>query len=144
MNIGCYSLTIALLLGAGAWCHEAGTDAKLLEGKWTPTSAEIAGAKFPEAELKKISLQIADGKYTVEFGAAVDKGTVKIDAAAKPKAMDIVGTEGPNKGKTMLAIYEVKDDTLRICYDLTGKNRPTEFATSKEMPYFLAVYKRVK
>src|SRR4051794_40819519 len=35
--------------------------------------------------------------------------------------MDITGTSGPNKGKTILAIYEQKGDTLRICYDLSGK-----------------------
>lgn len=138
------STIFALLIIGVAWSQEAGTDAKLLQGKWMPLTAEIAGAKFPEAELAKISLQLADGKYTVEVGKAIDKGTWKIDAASKPKTMDIVGTEGPNKGRTMLAIYELKDDTLRICYDLEGKNRPTEFATSKEKPFFLATYRRAK
>ena len=58
--------------------------------------------------------------------------------------MDIVGTDGPNKGKTILGIYELKEDTLRICYDLTGKGRPTEFVTKKDAPLFLVVYKRAK
>ena len=34
--------------------------------------------------------------------------------------MTITGTEGPNRGKTFPAIYELKDDTLRICDDLSG------------------------
>ena len=71
-------------------------------------------------------------------------GTVKLDPSAKPKAMDITGTEGPNKGKTILAIYELKDDTLRICYDLTGKGRPAEFMSKKDAPRFLVVYQRAK
>ena len=48
------------------------------------------------------------------------------------------------KGKTILAIYEFKGDTLRICYDLAGKNRPTEFAATKENGCFLVVYQRAK
>jgi uncharacterized protein (TIGR03067 family) len=98
---------------------------------------------FP-AQLKALSLDIADGAYTVKVGDVVDKGTLKIDPAAKPKAMDIIGTDGPNKGKTFLAIYELKGDTLRICYDLAGKARPTEFFTSKDRPFFLAIYQRAK
>ena len=29
-----------------------------------------------------------------------------------PKAMEVTGTDGPNKGKTFPAIYELKGDTL--------------------------------
>jgi uncharacterized protein (TIGR03067 family) len=58
--------------------------------------------------------------------------------------MDITGTEGPNKGKTILAIYEITDDTLRICYDLSGKARPTEFKTTKGTKLFLVTYNREK
>ena len=49
---------------------------------------------------------------------------VKLDSAKKPRAMDIVGTKGPNQGKTIPAIYEFTDTTLRVCYDLSGKARP--------------------
>jgi hypothetical protein len=48
------------------------------------------------------------------------------------------------KGKTFLAIYELNGDTLRICYDLTGKVRLTEFKTRKGEPLFLATYKPAK
>ena len=36
--------------------------------------------------------------------------------------MDITGTNGPNKGKTFLVIYELKGDELRVCYDLSGES----------------------
>jgi uncharacterized protein (TIGR03067 family) len=57
--------------------------------------------------------------------------------------MDILGTEGPNKGKTFLAIYELTGDSLKICYDLEGKTRPTEFRTNPGTQLFLVLYKRV-
>ena len=58
--------------------------------------------------------------------------------------MDIKGTEGPNKGKTFLAIYELKDDKLTICYDLSGEARPTEFKTKPDTKLFLVTYERKK
>lgn len=136
-------IALALLFAATAISQEA-ADRKALAGKWTPVSAELAGAKLPEAQLAVISLTIADANYLVQVGKAIDKGTLKIDSAKKPRAMDIIGTDGPNKGKTMLAIYEIDKDTLKICYDLEGKNRPTDFTSSKEKPHFLVVYRRAK
>jgi uncharacterized protein (TIGR03067 family) len=69
---------------------------------------------------------------------------VKIDTSKKPKTMDIIGAEGPNKGKTFLAIYELNGDTLRVCYNLGGKERPAEFKTTKDSLVFLATYQRAK
>lgn len=137
-------VVLVLTLTASAWWAQAGEDRKSLEGKWTPVSGELAGAKFPEAQLKTITLMLADGKYTVTIADKVDVGTYKIDPAAKPKSIDITGTEGPNKGKTITAIYELDKDTLRVCYNLSGKDRPTEFTSSKEKPFFLVVYQRAK
>ena len=74
----------------------------------------------------------------------LDQGTIKLNASAKPKALDITGTEGPNKGKTIPAIYERKGDTLRVCYDLSGRKRPTEFKTEAGTQLFLVEYKRQK
>lgn len=44
----------------------------------------------------------------------------------------------------MSAIYELDDDMLKICYDLSGKSRPTEFKTSEGTQLFLVTYKREK
>jgi uncharacterized protein (TIGR03067 family) len=133
-----------VLSAAVAWSEDAADEHKLLQGTWLPTVAELGGAAFDDATLKTIKLVLEGDKYTVTVGKAVDKGTTKIDPTAKPRALDILGTEGPNKGKTILAIYELKDDTLRVCYDLTGKVRPTEFKTKKGELLFLATYKRSK
>jgi hypothetical protein len=55
-----------------------------------------------------------------------------------------VGTDGPNKGKTFLAIYELDKDSLKVCYDLSGKARPTEFKTKPDTTLFLVTYTREK
>lgn len=139
------ALPIACLLSQSVLFGGGKTDdAKALEGTWVPAEAELAGGKFPEDLLKTMSLTMSAGNYTVKVGDVLDKGTYKIDPNAKPKTIDITGTEGPNRGKTLLAIYELTGDTLRVCYDLDGKNRPAEFKTQKNSKQFLATYNRGK
>ena len=58
--------------------------------------------------------------------------------------MDVKGTDGPNKGKTFLAIVEVRGERMKVCYDLSGKQRPKTFESKAKTALFLAEYKRVK
>jgi uncharacterized protein (TIGR03067 family) len=115
-------------------------DEDAIRGVWLAAEAELGGNKFPDDQRKSIKLELKDGKYTL----GVDKGTIKLDPSAKPKTLDVVGTDGPNKGKTIPAIYELDGDTLKVCYDLGGKARPTEFKTAAGTKQFLVVYKREK
>jgi uncharacterized protein (TIGR03067 family) len=121
------------------------TDARSsMQGTWIPSSAEMAGKKYPDEILKIMKLVVKDDKYTVTVGKNTDQGTLKWDPSAKPKALDITSTDGANKGKKFLAIYEQTGDTLRVCYDLSGKSRPTEFKTKPDTKLFLVTYKREK
>ena len=138
------SINAALILALSLTSATRGGDTKSLDGTWLPTSAELGGEKFPDEIRKTIKLVIDDGKYTVTVGAKSDKGTLNVDSSKKLKEMDVVGTEGPNKGTTFLAIYEITDDTLKICYDLSSKARPSEFKTEKNTKLFLVTYKREK
>ena len=61
------------------------------------------------------------------------------------KKLGIIFTERSNKGKTLLTIYETKDaDSLKIYYDLSGKNFPKEFKVPKGTPLHLVDYRRQK
>jgi uncharacterized protein (TIGR03067 family) len=117
---------------------------KQLDGTWLATTAELAGNPFPENVTKSITLVIKGDHYKVTVGERPDEGTARLIPDSNPKAMDITGTEGPNKGKTFLAIYEVKGDALKVCYDLAGKNRPEEFKTKPQTMQFLVTYQRKK
>lgn len=117
-------------------------DAKFVQGNWQPTEAELAGKPMPDAVLKSISLQLDNGQYEVLVGGNPDRGTYTLDSTTKPKSMTITGTEGPNRGKTFPAIYELQGDTLRICYDLSGANYPTEFKSIVGTLLYLVTYNR--
>jgi uncharacterized protein (TIGR03067 family) len=142
------SLCLAMFLTMSLSCLSRGDDtkddAKSIDSTWLPSAAELGGEQLPEAIRKTIRLVIGDGKYTVTVGEVIDRGILKLDPSTKPKSLDITGTEGPNKGKTILAIYETSGDTLRICYDLSGNARPAEFKTEKGTQQFLVTYDRKK
>jgi uncharacterized protein (TIGR03067 family) len=140
------SFYIGLIVAASLTAFAADTpgDAKAVQGSWKPVKAELAGQPMPDAVLKSISLKLDNGKYEVFVGEHPDRGTYTLDSATQPKGMTITGTEGPNQGKTFPAIYELKGDTLRVCYDLSGAKRPTEFKTSAGTKLYLVTYNRKK
>ena len=43
------SVALVLLVAATAWCQGVDADKKALEGKWTPVTAELAGAKLEDS-----------------------------------------------------------------------------------------------
>jgi uncharacterized protein (TIGR03067 family) len=142
-----YLLCICLAVGASLNAFAAvssDNDAKAVQGNWKPAKAELAGQPMTDAVLKSISLKLDNGKYEVFVGEVPDRGTYTLDSATKPRSMTITGTAGPNLGKTFPAIYELKGDTLRICYDLSGAKRPTEFKSMAGTRLYLVTYNRKK
>jgi len=115
-----------------------------LTGTWKPVEVELGGVKLPEAVFSAWRLELTKGAYALKGAESPDSGTVKADATKKPATMDVTGTDGPNKGKTFPCIYELSGDTLKICYDLSGKKRPEEFKTEKGTKLYLVTYKRDK
>src|SRR5947209_7603238 len=85
---------------------------KKLAGTWKVDSATFNG-NDATSTFKTAVLTIEEGKYKLVFGGT-DAGTLEIDPTKEPKAMTIVGTDGPNKGKTILAIYEIDADTMKL------------------------------
>jgi uncharacterized protein (TIGR03067 family) len=136
----CLAMAPILAVVAG----EAADDAKLMQGNWTPVTAELAGEPMGTVALKTISLKLENGKYEVFVGEHPDRGTYTIDSATKPKSITVVGTQGPNQGKTYPAIYELDGDTLRVCYDLSGAKRPAEFKSVTGTMLYLVTYQRRK
>ena len=91
------------------------------------------------------SYRIAKNREQFDVEPAVGTGTYKIDAATNPKALDLTHTSGPDKGQTVLGIYTLTGDSLKICFgDPAGKQRPTEFAARPNTQHLLVVLKRDK
>jgi uncharacterized protein (TIGR03067 family) len=118
---------------------------KKFDGAWKAVSAKVNGEEEPAEELKKVHVAIEGGQYTVKLeDTVIDKGNFTVDPATKPKQMDVKSVEGQNQGKTLLAIYELEGDDLKICLVDSDKDRPADFTADKDSGRILYVYKRAK
>ena len=115
------------------------------DGVWKPKGAMLRGVFLPPPTIDAITLKITDDKYevTVTGEEQPDKGMFILDETVTPMRMAIKSLSGPNKGKIILAIYEIKgEDAMRVCYDLSGKAFPTEFKAPKASEFYLVGYRR--
>lgn len=116
-----------------------------LDGAWLPVAAYVCGEVLPVAELRIARLLLKDGAYQILDNQqhVVDRGEIRLRAQAVPASMDIVGIEGPNAGRTLLAIYELSNDLLSICYDMEGgAERPRSMQPEEDQILLLITYAR--
>ena len=113
-----------------------------LEGDWIVESIE--GPK-EDAPPGSITMHIGDGTISIKEGKrekAEDAGYTA-DATKKPATIDIRPGRGP-KEQIIQGIYEVKRDTLKLCFGRDGVDRPTEFKGDVSKGIMLITLKRVK
>lgn len=141
-------LVTGLCLSIPALADEA--DHQKLNGSWKLVAAEHNGRELPAAEVPDVILTHEAHKggvhpFTVRSkGKVIARGTFTHGdtMAGKYHTYDAQYTEGPNKGKTILGIYELNGDTLKLAWDSPGKDRPTEFTTKAGTDLVVRTYKR--
>jgi uncharacterized protein (TIGR03067 family) len=143
-------LTLVLSVGPGFPTNALNDDTvqkelQKLQGTWTVVSAQADGQKQSEESLKGAKLTVSGDKYTVtRDGRVVERGTLRIDPAQRPKTIDATPAEGEYKGKTFHGIYEVNGDTARDCFAPPGQERPKEFTSKAGSGVVVRTYKRSK
>jgi uncharacterized protein (TIGR03067 family) len=116
-----------------------------LQGSWQYESLEENGEKKAAADLKGRSILIgADAFLIRRDNKLLQLGQLKLDPTRMPKTVNAIVKQGENKGEIMLGIYELDGDTLKMCFDVQGQERPKEFKTKPDSNLMLAVCKRVK
>jgi uncharacterized protein (TIGR03067 family) len=115
-----------------------------IQGTWRLESLED-GKKKAGPGLKKRTFFVGGGVFLVQEGdKIVQAGTLRLAPSKAPKGVDAVVRKGPHEGTTMLGIYELKGDRLRVCFDTEGDHRPKEFAAKPGSALFVAVYQRAR
>jgi uncharacterized protein (TIGR03067 family) len=127
--------------------HEpADKDLKALQGAWRQASAELDGKPFPAEEVKRGTWTFkGDEVLFAQGGTVFETSKVKLDASKSPRHIDLVPQDGPDKGKTVAGIYELKDGKLTVCLPdrkADAKARPAEFKSGKT--HALIVFERDK
>jgi uncharacterized protein (TIGR03067 family) len=133
-------------------------DLELLQGTWNIDTMEWGGKGLPKELMNgykfvfagdklnwdaAIGMQSKGGKVTAIDGT-FPPCDFKIDPGKEPKQIDI--TLQLDKGdRTLLGIYEIKGDTLKVCYfsSATG-SRPAEFSTKDNRNIGCIVLTRAK
>jgi uncharacterized protein (TIGR03067 family) len=134
---------VVFLLAAGDADEEVKKEIARFQGTWRMVSLEVGQNKLTEDALKDFRLKIEGDKFTATEGTSENHGTFKVDPTKKPKTIDITMIQG-EKRQTLLGIYELEGDTYKLCGDMSGKSRPTEFAIKPGSGYILEVLKREK
>ena len=121
-------------------------DRKQIEGTWRVVALEVNGNKVSDEDAKKIKVVNGpNGTWTLfSDGKEISKGTNSFDPTKKPKTIDFTATDGEGKGEVYLGIYELGENTRKLCFAPQGKDRPTEFATAPGSEHVLVSFERVK
>lgn len=138
-------LAVGGLIAADAK-EDAMKDLEQMQGTWLLVSGERDGKKFTEEEVKQSRLVIKGTTYSIpksDVGTS-QKGAFTFDPSKNPKEIDSTTGSGPDKGKTWQGIYEIDDDTHKVCFAPPGKDRPKEFTSGPGSGHILQVWKRAK
>jgi RNA polymerase sigma factor (sigma-70 family) len=121
------------------------TDKEKIQGEWKVESVTLNGKEPPDAEqVKSATWIIGAEKITVKAGDKNLESTYKIDPSVTPKTIDVTSKVEGDKGRTMLGIYTLDGDTLKICSNLIGDDRPSELASKEGSNAMLVVLNRLK
>jgi uncharacterized protein (TIGR03067 family) len=138
-------LSLVFLLGADQSKEDAvKADLARFQGTWTVASMEMNGKSMPPEARQKIKLTLNGENFVFKNGDHSEPGLYKLDPAKKPKELNIVITEGEDKGKIYLVIYKIEGDTMTQCMELENKNRPREFTGKAGSGCALEVWQRQK
>jgi uncharacterized protein (TIGR03067 family) len=136
---------------AGIWLtlpgsvgRSAAADRDELQGTWIATAIEINGKAEPLREVLQTRFIFKGDKLQIRHSkdkGRAEEGTFKTNRDSSPRQLDFT-----MKKKTLAGIYEVKGDTLKLCFETGGdpKKRPTRFATTRKDELVLVVFKRQK
>ncbi len=116
---------------------------KDLQGDWRPLRAERNGQR--ESNIPSTASIVVNGDR-FELSGPHDVCKLKLDSSKTPAEIDITFMSGPDKGKTILGIYSLKEGRLTICLPPPSDPsapRPNEFKTKPNDNLELLVLERV-
>jgi uncharacterized protein (TIGR03067 family) len=116
-----------------------------LQGTWQVVGLEAAGRAMPAYTYRGLTVVIAGDRITFRTrGGSRKEATFKLDPSARPRAIDLTFVGGKHKGKARRGVYALEGDTLRLCTDAPGRERPTALATRAGTAQALLTLRRAK
>ncbi|MBA4188400.1 MAG: hypothetical protein C0467_10385 [Planctomycetaceae bacterium] len=100
---------------------------KELEGTYTVIALEKGGKPAPKEIVESLKISIKGENFTIMIGTDEKKAKIKVDASKTPNTIDIMPSDGPEKGMTFPGIYKAEKGELTIVFLEKGSDRPKEF-----------------
>jgi uncharacterized protein (TIGR03067 family) len=135
-------ITILALLSSLPPCLAAPPvdDLQRMEGSWTVKYAEKGNKPVPTQEAKAMNLRITGPVFSIIVdGKVVNSATLSVDATKEPKQFKM---NSPDGKQSVLGIYKIEPEEIRLCWDNTPGKRPATFSginDSGSLVYFRLV-----
>jgi uncharacterized protein (TIGR03067 family) len=142
-------LSFAFLFAAGVGGPEAEKELQKLQGTWVMVSGELGGKKATDEHVSRSKVTYNGNKGVIvvanQHPDTIEFDVVKIDPTKNPKEMHVIRKNGPNAGKTLIAIYEFEgNDQYKFAFDPSGAATLKEFATKEGTGHVRNTWKRAK
>jgi uncharacterized protein (TIGR03067 family) len=121
-------------------------DRNQIKGTWRVVALVVNGNSAMEEDARKlIVVNGSDGTWSLwSEGKEITKGTSIFDPTKTPKTLDFTMTEGEAKGNQYLGIYELGENTRRMCFAPLEKGRPAGFSSTAGSGIICLTFERVK
>lgn len=116
-----------------------------LQGGWQIESMQEDGEQTAAENLKGRSFFF--GRDTFLFRRPdnlIQIGRLELNPSKTIKTVNATIMRGPQKGETMLGIYAVEGDLLKVCFHVPGEERPKEFTAPAGSGRLLMTCKRIR
>jgi uncharacterized protein (TIGR03067 family) len=99
-------------------------DSEKLQGTWVATSLRLRGKDGPPPPAGSTWV-IADDRITVVGGPKKDRyWTYRLDAAARPKEIDITEKKDGKEGEVTRGIYRLEGNFFTLAHSISGPKGP--------------------
>ena len=112
-------------------------------GTWRVVSIEANGETNSDDNRTILVENRPDGSWALTVdGREIASGTNKLDPLAVPKEIDIEITAGDGSGTILRGIYDIDDDSRRLCFRGGNGWRPREFSGAVGADSVLVLFER--
>lgn len=121
-------------------------DRSQIAGTWRVVVLIVNGNQAMDQDARKLTVvNGSDGTWSLfSEGKGITKGISTFDPTKKPKTIDFTPTEGDAKGNQYFGIYELGENTRRMCFAPLGKQRPSEFSSGPDNENICLTFEREK
>jgi uncharacterized protein (TIGR03067 family) len=119
-------------------------DLSALQGSWKVTYLEVAGSLMPASSFLNAIVTLAGDSFESSGMGAVYRGKVKLSQEGSRRVFSLSFEDGPEKGNTNHALYELDGDTWTFCMDMKGGPAPMGLVSTAANGYALERLTRIR